>query len=64
MLGGGSLGRACKRGKSMLNRLVIGMAGLACGILLTLPSRPGQGVSLVNVTGGIGLSLPALPCCE
>jgi len=33
----------------MLNRLVIGMAGLASGIMLTVLSRLGHGVSLVNV---------------
>jgi ubiquinone biosynthesis protein len=50
--------------RSMLNRLVISMIGsaiaLASAILLTVSSRPGQDVSLVDIVGGIGLSFSVL----
>jgi len=51
-------------GRCMLNRLVTGVAGLACGIMLTVPSRLDQGVSLVNVADGIGCPSRAAPAGE
>lgn len=50
--------------KGMLNRLVTAMIGaalaLASAILLTGPSHPGAGVSIVDIIGGTGLSFSAL----